>query len=256
MEKRTMIQFDAAVTDYLATTEYISHNVVTEDLKQISDDGFYKIAYEVKSPKVLKPIKEPTILAPKTDYIIPVIKSLTDSLNKGEPEEVSKSVNYINNDLQTVGNLKYLDASLTDALFNVVKKDTSTMKKPTREQLRLRKKLKAGKKMKPAQFELATKLSEKELAECNKVSALYTIAAIQNVLYSELTKRTDLKPKLDDMPAYSRLSDILLNTTDANLKNAAAVALATMDRADFHEDIKSLLIKSGMLDNVRKYLKY
>lgn len=256
MEKRTMIQFDVTVTDYLVATEYISHNIITENLEQIDDVGYYRISYEVKNPKVANIIKEPTIVPPKTDYIIPVVKNLTDVLNSGTPEEVSKSINYINSDLQTVGNLKYLDASLADALFGVVNKDTSAMKKPTREQLRLRKKLKAGKKMTPTQIDLATKLSEKEIAECNKVSALYTIASIQNVLYSELTKRTDLKPKLDDMPAYSRLSDILLNTTDANLKNASAIALATMDRADFHEDIKTLLIKSGMLVNVRKYLKY
>lgn len=241
-----MIQFDATVADYSTKTDYITHNVITEDLRQLSEDEFYKISYEIKNPQAIKIVKEPIIISPNTNCIVPVVKNLSETLKNGTPEEVVKSINYINKDLATVRKVQYLDVSLTDALFDIVNKDTSEMKKPTKEQLRLRKKLKAGKKMKPAQIELATNLSEKEIAECNKVSALYTIASIQNVLYSELTKRTDLKPKADDMPAFSRLSDILLNTIDVNLKNAAAIALATMDRPDFHDDIKSLLIKSGI----------
>ena len=251
-----MLQFDVDVADYLSTSEYIAHNIETQDLRKISDDGFYKIAYEVKNPKIVNTIKEPTIVSPKTDYIIPVVKSLTESLKTGTPEVVSTSINYINEDLQTSSNVQYLDASLTDALFEVVNRDISNLKKTTREQVKLRKKMQSGKKMKASQIKLATNLSEKEIAECNKVSALYTIASIQNILYSELVKRTDLKPKLDDMPAYSRLKEILLNTTDVNLKNVSAVAIATMDRPDFHEDIKSLLTKAGMLDAVKKYLKY
>ena len=191
----------------------------------------YTKTYNVKSPKKI------TIVKPQTNTISPQVNHSVQKLQNGSVLEKKQTLLNIMQALETKSAAQYLDASVTDALFAIVDEDISSLKDASCAQKCLRKKIKEGKKYSERKTAKALALSEKEQAENNKVMALYTVAQIQNVLFTELDKRSGLKASFSDMPASKKLLDEIQNNPDNNIKGVAVAALYKMYRPEFKKDL-------------------
>ncbi|MBQ2645714.1 hypothetical protein IJG14_09110 [bacterium] len=218
----------ADIADY----KTVQQNIVKKNLEDI---GIYKISYEIKK------LKKPEIIAPETTTISPVIKYCVEQL-KASPKEQNTCLNLM---LKGIENDKtapqFLDFGILDGLFYIVNEDISKFQSPTFIQKRLRKQLSLGKKLSQKDIDKAYKLSDKEIAQRNKVLAIALIAKLQNVLYKELSLRSGLKPSFYDMPAVPQLIDTSKNNPDDDVKALAIGALYSMYRPEFKKDLVDIM---------------
>lgn len=203
---------------------------------QVVDNNYdiknsYIAYYEVKNPK------KPTIIDPQTTEISSVVNLCVNKLKNGSPEEQQKYLSLLMKGLENPKIApQFLDTKILDSLFYIINKDTSSLKKTTKKQKKLRKKLENGEKLSKKDIERAYSLSEQEIADRNKIYAFVVIAKNQNVLYTELRKRSNLKPNFSDMPASARLLE-LLNNPDDDIRASAIGALYMMYRPEFKKDL-------------------
>ena len=236
-----MIDFqDISVFDIPKETQVKEQRVIDFERKSLIS---YSTTYTVKNPK------KPVIVEPQTESVSPIIVvDETLSLLNSDSILVKKNAIFkIREKLKTKEGLQFLDVRITDALFCIVDEDISSLKDETFLQKKLRKnirkKLQQGKTVSEKQFEKAYKISDKELAKHNKIFALFTIAEIQNLLYTELEKRANIKPNFYDMPAVERLISVYKNNPDEEIKDSAKKALTMMYRAEFDKDFETLFKK-------------
>ena len=190
-------------------------------------------------------IKKVEIVKPQTQSISPVVNYIIDNLKNGTAAQQSKCLEKISKILSSAAAVQFLDEGITNALFYVVNQDTSKLKAPTRRQKKYRQQIQQGKKLSAKKVNEAYKLSEREIADRNKIYALADIAKIQNLLYDELLKRSDIKTSFKDMPAVPRLLEIYEKNPDGNLKAAAIGALYLMYRPEFKSDLKPIFEKAA-----------
>ncbi|MCR5260691.1 MAG: hypothetical protein K6C94_02515 [Candidatus Gastranaerophilales bacterium] len=195
-------------------------------------------------------VKKPEIVPPQTDYISPDIKNYINILNNGNLDEQKKCLGIILNRLRTYNaekNAQFLDAGLTDALFNVVNQDVSKLKKPTFTQKRLRKKIEEGKKLSYKEWEKANTLTDYDEAILNKMDAFKIIAELQIMLYLEIVNRSDLKPTFYEMPATARLLEAYENEKSEDMKAYIVTIISRLSLVtdDFDRDICDFLQKAA-----------
>ena len=215
----------------LSVYDLISQNIPAQEQvvsKKVQNDTFLVAVQNVKKP---------TVVAPDTTKISPVVNYMIQELRTGTPQKQTENIYLINKALNSNAAVQFLDENITNALFDVVNKDTSKLKKPTSKQIKLRKKIEKGENISSEQVKTALTLSDSETAERNKVYALATIAKIQNLLYKEITKRTGLKPKFYDMPAAAKLVEEYKNNADKNIQKASLEAIYIMYKPEFRNDI-------------------
>lgn len=231
----------------ISVIEKINENVPVQ-MAIVSYNRNNLLSY-TKTVKVVQSAK-PNIVPPKTNTISPVVKYCIQTLNNGSITEQKQTMSMIAKYLDNPKSVpQFLDASVLDALFAVVDQDISKYKGPSFSQKRLRKKLANGVKLSKKDFDKACSLSDKEKAIKNKVYALALIAKLQNVLYTEITKRSDLKPSFYDMPAVSGLINLYKTTTDKDVKISAMGAIYLMYRPEFYNDIHDLYISFAQSDD-------
>ena len=208
--------------------------------KNVQNDTFLVAVQTVKKPEIVRP--ETTQISPLMNYVIQELKT-------GTPEKQMENIYLINKGLNSKAAVQFLDENITNALFDLVNQDTSKLKKATSTQIKIRQKIEKGEQVSPEQAKKALTLSEQETAERNKVYALATIAKIQNILYKELTKRTDLKPSFYDMPAAAKIVDEYKNNPDKNIKKASLEALYIIYKPEFKKDLMPIFEQAATSQN-------
>ena len=92
----------------------------------------------------------------------------------------------------------------------------------------------------------------------NKMRAVCCIANIQNLLYEEVVKRSDLKPSFYDLPAVPRLIDVYKNTPYEDVKECIVGAIYTpLNFPDFRHEVYEFLkqAEKSKSKRVRKIAK-
>ena len=213
-----------------------------QPVKMITVDLNRKPALAYVEKVTVKNLKKPVIVEPQTETISPVIQYCIKILKEGNIEEQRTCLNLI---YRSIDNPKtatqFLDKEITDALFSVAKQDVSKYKGPTFTQKRLRKKLEEGKTLSKKDYEKAYTLSEREFVQKNKFLALAIIARLQNVLYKETVKRSNLHPSFQDMPAVPELLDLYNNYPDKEVRFYALGSIFMLHRPEFQQDIVAIL---------------
>ena len=221
----------------------------------------YRISYEQQNSAVINSdnsssaiykheLKKPAIKTPHTKTISPVAKMYADRLTNGDAQERAFLMNTINSVcLQNVREAAALsDEDVTNALFGIIEEDISKLKKPTKRQIRLRKKLEENKNLSPKQKEIAMKNSEYEIAEQNKILAFYTLGTLQNLTYKIVIKRTGIEPNLKDSSVVEKIIYELKNNKDENMRAAAVGTLHMIAKPVYYEDLKPIF-QSALSDS-------
>ena len=194
-------------------------------------------------------IKKPKIGLPQTKEIYPVVRLYSDKLKSGDAEERAYIMNTISNSCSR--NLKeaiaFSDENITNALFSIIDEDISSLKKPTKRQLRLRKDFENDKKLSKRQKEIALSYSDYEIAEQNKIIAFYSIASIQNFMYKLIRKRTGLSPDIHTNNVIGKIIYESKNNENENLRAAAIGALHLIAKPEYNKDLK-VIFQSALSD--------
>ncbi len=150
-----------------------------------------------------------------------------------------------------------LDTQIMEGLLGVVAKDTTTLPGPSPKQLELRQKLISGQTLTDAEKAEANTITPMESAERNKQYALYTIAFMQNLLYSEVEKRNGVKLDIKDLPAIEQVVQTVKADPNPLLRVSALAALTHIAKPEFKPVLSQVfeLAKSDADPNVQEAAK-
>lgn len=219
----------------------ISSSVNNSSLVEYNDTPSAIYNHEIKKPKVI---------TPQTNIISPIAKMYSDRLREGTANErkyIMENINFTINNSPKSG-LIYTDKNITDSLFAIIDEDISKLKKPSKRKLKLREEIKNNKKLSEKQVQFALTLSEKEIAEQNKVLAFYTLATIQNLTYKYITKTTGLQPKLHDSDVINKIISEAANNKDEQLRAAAIGSLYMIAKPEYNNELETIF-QNALSDN-------
>ena len=157
---------------------------------------------------------------------------LTTSPSEIKPEELEEA----KMNKKIAGNL--LDTQISDALFDIVDKDVSSLEQATPEVIALREK--PENELTAAEKEKAQTRSPYEKAINNKQYALYTLAYMQECLNTELESRGSKALELKDLPQIDKIVDTVKSNPEPTLRKSAVRALAHIARPEYKDDLKTL----------------
>ena len=210
-------------------------------LIQYNDTPSAIYKHEVKKPKIVKP---------QTTEISPVAKMYSERLKEGTADErkyIMENINFTINNSPKSG-LIYTDKNITDSLFAIIDQDISKLKKPSKRKLKLREEIKNNKKLSERQMQYALSLSEKEIAEQNKILAFYTLATIENLSYKYITKTTGVQPKFHDSAIVEKIIDEAKTNKDEQVRAAALGSLYITAKPEYNDELK-IIFQNALSDS-------
>lgn len=150
-----------------------------------------------------------------------------------------------------------LDTQIVDGLLGVIAKDTKSLQGPSPKQLELRQKLISGQTLTDAEKTEAETITPMETAERNKQYALYTVAFLQNLLYSEIEKRNGVKLDIKDLPAMEQVVQTAKSDANPLIRVSALAALAHISKPEYKPVLSKVfeLAKSDSDVNVQEAAK-
>ena len=154
----------------------------------------------------------------------------------------------------------YVNTEIFDSLIKIAEKDTSSLAKPTEEQIETRKKIIVNELIKEqaktqgqeikkedlpyqlteADLALAMELTAMEQAERNKEYALYTMAILSKTFADEVQKQTKNVVPLTDLPGASTIVNSLKSNDNPGVKVAALDALRYIARPEYKNELNSI----------------
>lgn len=134
-----------------------------------------------------------------------------------------------------------LDVKVIESLLGIVNKDSSKLQGPTAQQIQIREKIMAGKKVSEAENAEANKISPMELAERNKMFSIYTIAILDKLYASEVEKLDKTVVPLTELPGAAGVVEQIKNNPNPMIKIAAIDALSFIQRPEYKKDLATIL---------------
>lgn len=191
----------------------------------------------VEAPKAETPapVEAPKVEAPQAQTPAVDVASFNARLRAENLEDQGKAIEEIAELTQTKPDAatQLLDTQIVEGLLAVIAKDTKSLPGPSPKQLELRQKLISGQTLTDAEKTEAETITPMETAERNKQYALYTVAFLQNLLYSEVEKRNGVKLDIKDLPAMEQVVQTAKSDPNPLLRVSALAALAHIAKPEY-----------------------
>ncbi len=147
--------------------------------------------------------------------------------------------------------LQVVSEPIMQALVNVINEDTTALEGPTPEQVAVAEKINKGEQLTPEEDALAEQLSPRDMANKNRIFALYTLAMVQKLQRDELTQYIETQKangqetiaplKVEDLVGYNDIVNIIQNDTRPEVQVAAIQALQHVVEADDKATVEPIL---------------
>lgn len=231
--------------------EYTASEVIEANRIASEEENSAVVEYGDTPSAIYKhAVKKPKVITPKTAEISPVAKIYSDRLKDGTADErkyLMENINFTINNSPKSG-LIYTDKDITDSLFAIINEDISKLKKPSKRKLRLREEVKNNKELSEKQAKYALSMTEREIAEQNKVLAFYTLGTIQNLSYRYILKTTGLSPKLHDSYIIDKVIYEAEQNKDENLRASAIGTLYMILKPEYKDELTKIF-QNALSDN-------
>ncbi|MBR3604936.1 MAG: HEAT repeat domain-containing protein [Candidatus Gastranaerophilales bacterium] len=177
-------------------------------------------------------IVEPQQVAQTVD-----VDSLIQNLKSADANVKAQTINQIATYAQDAPEiaLQVVSEPVMQALVSVINEDTTGLQGPTAEQIAVAEKINKGEQLTPEEDALAEQLSPRDMANKNRIFALYTLAMIQKLQrdelnqYIEAQKANGQEPiaplNVQDLVGYENVINVIQNDARPEVKVAAIQAL-------------------------------
>ncbi len=216
-----------------------------------------KPSVQMQQQPQIEPAQQPTApvgavaaVAPKTIDIKPSepvkpqldLNEFITKLTSPDYETQAKAIESIAGIVQNSPQLatELLDVKVIESLLGVVNKDSSKLQGPSTQQIQIREKIMAGKKVSEAENAEANKVSPMELAERNKMFSIYTIAILDKLYASEVEKIDKSIVPLVELPGLANVVEEIKTNPNPMIKIAAIDALSFIQRPEYKQDLTTI----------------
>ena len=177
-------------------------------------------------------IVEPQQTAPVVD-----IDSLVQGLKNADSEVKAQTINQIAAYAQEAPEvaLQVVSEPIMQSLVDIIKEDTTGLQGPTQEQIAVAEKVAKGEQLTEQENALAEQLSPRDMANKNRMFALYTLAMVQKLQRDELNQYIESQKangqeaiaplNVQDLVGYNDVINVIQNDARPELKVAALQAL-------------------------------
>lgn len=182
-------------------------------------------------------VKTPETVTPKVD-LNAFLSKLTSNDYKEQAIGMQSIVEMVKNSPEIAAEL--LDVKIIDALLGIMNKDSSALEGPTPKQLQIREKIMNGKKVSEADAAEANKISPMELAERNKLLAIFTVVTLQKLYGSEIERIYKNVEPLTNLPGAAAIVEQIKNNPNPIVRAVSIQALDQIKRSEYKQDLKTL----------------
>ena len=151
--------------------------------------------------------------------------------------------------------LQVVSEPVMQGLVDIIKEDTNALEGPSQKQIDIAKKSEKGEKLTDEETALLNELSPRDMANRNRIFALYTLAMIQKLQrdelnqYIETQKKNGEQPinslKIEDLIGYNDIVNIINNDSRPEVKVAAIQALQYVAEPEDKEAVQKVLAESS-----------
>lgn len=204
---------------------------------------------EVAPQAVETPVEivQPQEAAPVVD-----IDNLVQNLKSNDPNVKADTINQIASYAQEAPEiaLQIVSEPIMQSLVNIINEDTSKLAGPNDAQIAVADKISRGEQLTPEEDALAEQLSPRDMANKNRIFALYTLAMIQKLQREELNQYIEaqkangqeaIEPlKVEDLVGYNDVVNVIKNERP-ELQVAAIQALQHVAEPQDKAAVESVL---------------
>jgi hypothetical protein len=182
-------------------------------------------------------IVPPEPMTPQID-VNAFIAKLTNEDYEVQANGMEKIANMVKDEPQKATEL--LDEQIVNALTGIIKKDTSKLAGPGKEQIAARQKLMTGKKISDKEKELAMTITPMEQAERNKSYAMFTLAIMQKLYGDEVAKLTNQTVPLTELPGMVTIVEQLKDNPNPMARVSALESLNYIQQPAYKQELETL----------------
>ena len=177
-------------------------------------------------------IVEPQQVAQTVD-----VDTLVQNLKSADANVRAEAINQIATYAQDTPEiaLQVVTEPIMQSLISVINEDTTGLQGPTQEQIAVAEKIAKGEQLTPEEDALAEQLSPRDMANKNRIFALYTLAMVQKLQRDELNQYIEAQKangqetiaplKVEDLIGYNEVVNVIKNDARPEVKVAAIQAL-------------------------------
>lgn len=163
------------------------------------------------------------IVQPQENNTIVDIDSLIQNLKSNDPNVKADTINQIASYAQETPEiaLQVVSEPIMQSLVNIINEDTSKLAGPNEAQIAVSDKISRGVQLTPEEDAIAEQLSPRDMANKNRIFALYTLAMIQKLQREELNQYIEtqkangqetIEPlKVQDLVGYNDIVNVIKN---------------------------------------------
>ncbi len=144
--------------------------------------------------------------------------------------------------------LQVVDNQVMKSLIDIIQKDTTQLEGPNAQQIEIAEKSKEGKQLTPDEQKVLEQSSPREIAEKNKVFAMFTLAMLQKLQRDEIDNYNAQSPnnqvpavKMEELPGFNEISNIIKTSDIPAVKVAGIQALSYVARPEDKATLEGVL---------------
>lgn len=241
----------------VATAPYAEPNFVAPTPSPMPESVITQAA-PVVTPQVEAQAQAPEatpveIVEPQQNVQVVDINSLVQNLKNPDANVKAETINQIAAYAQESPEvaLQVVSEPIMQALVDVINEDTSSLEGPTAEQIAVAEKIAKGEKLTPEEDKLSEQLSPRDMANKNRIFALYTLAMIQKLQRDELNQYIETQKangqetiaplNIQDLVGYNDVVNIIKNDPRPEVQVAAIQALDHVVAPQDKETVEAVL---------------
>ncbi len=202
-------------------------------------------ATEVK-PEVKVEEKKEEVPQVDTNVLVAGLKDKDPKVKLAAISEIAKSTTMAPEIAYQV-----VSAPIMQALIDVTKEDTSSLEGPSQQQLDIAKKKQKGEKLTAEETTILDTESPRDMADKNKVLAIYTLAMLQKLQRTNLNEYIEAQkangetpipaPKIEDLEGFGELVNIINGDFMPEMKIAAIQAIQHVAAPEDKASVEKIL---------------
>ena len=217
-------------------------------LSQQQPQMLQKAAPEVQQPELNNiPTNEPT--QPENAVDLNALNAALQSEDINTQTDTITKIAQMSQSTPDVA-LQVVDNGIMQSLIGIIQKDTSKLEGPNQQQIQVADKANKGEQLTPEEQAIFEQSSPRELAEKNKVFAMFTLAMLQKLQRDEIdsynaqSPNTQIPPiKMEELTGYKEIVDTLNTTQIPAVKVAAIQALSYASRPEDAQTLEGIIGK-------------
>ena len=191
-------------------------------------------------PEVAKaPVEAAPVEIAQAEPTAPVVDvdSLVQNLRSADANVKGETINQIATYAQETPEiaLQIVSEPIMQSLVQIINEDTTALEGPTEAQIAVAEKIAKGEQLTPEEDALSEQLSPRDMANKNRIFALYTLAMIQKLQRDELNQYIETQKangqqtiaplQINDLIGYNDVVNVIKNDVRPEVKVAAIQAL-------------------------------